>query len=57
MASIWATLDAEKRKEQASIVKKKKFGEIMHDPNVPEWKKQKIVKKMQDLGGYENLPS
>ena len=35
---------------------KKKFGEIMHDPDSTEAEKQEALRKMQDASGYENLP-
>ena len=56
MASLWETLKREADKESLSITQKK-FGEMMHDLNIPDWKKIKIAKKVRDQGGYDNLPS
>ena len=57
LASLWQILKQEAEKERASLITKKRFGEIMHDPNTPEWKKRQIVNQMEQQGGYENLPS
>jgi len=44
--------------DQVSIgIYRDELGTVMHDPNIPEWKKLKIIKDMNEMGGYENLPT
>jgi len=57
MASLWAILKHQAELKEASVPTRKQFGEIMHDPNAPEWLKQKTLRKLEEAGGYENLPS
>jgi len=47
----WLNAQAAKR-----TITKKRFGEIMHDPNATEAEKKAALRKLEDAEGYENLP-
>lgn len=36
-------------------ITKRKFGEKMHDWNVTEAEKERILKSVEEAGGYDNL--
>ena len=42
--------------KKISRLTKKRFGEIMHDPNATEQEIQDALQQLNNAGGYENLP-
>ena len=38
-------------------ISKKRFGEIMHDPEATEEQRQEAMRQYEEAGGYENLPN
>ena len=53
MASL---LDVLNKAAAAPVVSRQEFGDIMHDDEISDEKKFEILKEVELLGGYENLP-
>lgn len=49
----WAMLNL--RMSQMDLPTKKEFGKIMHDKDISEKEKQKVLRKVEMANGYENL--
>lgn len=54
MASL---LDVLNKIATRKTVTRKEFGEIMHDDKLTDEQKFETLKEVEDLGGYENLPT